>query len=100
MRLPAPLPGLVRRAVSVAGAVAGGLTVVASHVAAIATGFAMISGWLLITYAIAQLAPARVVWPASIGVLLISAAGWRPLFTIAADGLYWLTRERPVRKRA
>jgi len=56
------------------------------------TAIALVAGWLLVTAGVAELAPARVVWPVSLGLLLCSAAGWRLLLTIARDGLYSLTR--------
>jgi hypothetical protein len=58
---------------------------------AIATGVALVLGWLLITAGL-PFRP-RIVWPVSLGLLLITAAGWRLLFTIGSHGLYALTKD-------
>lgn len=56
------------------------------------TGLALVGGWLLVTYSIVAIAPPRIVWPASIGLLLLSATGWGLVRTIATKGLYVLHR--------
>lgn len=53
---------------------------------------AMLAGWALVTWGIALLTTWKV-WPLSGGLLLLSAGGWRLLWTIASYGLYSLTRE-------
>ena len=63
--------------------------------AELALAAAFVLGWLLITFAVARLVRrADVVWPLSLGLLLVSAGGWRMLALIAADGLYTLTKDR------
>lgn len=52
---------------------------------------ALLLGWFLLTYGIALLT-SPVVWPLSIGVLLLSTAGWRMLWAILSYGFYGLTR--------
>jgi hypothetical protein len=63
------------------------------HVPTIATAAAALIGWLCVTAAIAQLAPARIVWPLSIGVLCLSVPGFRPLRVIFAEGLFSLMQD-------
>lgn len=55
------------------------------------TAAALLAGWLLITWWAAMLTSWRA-WPLSLGLLLVSCAGWRLLFFTARDGLYALTR--------
>jgi hypothetical protein len=62
-------------------------------IAATLTGAALVVGWLCITLGIAAIARPRLVWPLSIGLLFVTAAGWRLLFTIGAHGLYSLTKD-------
>lgn len=66
--------------------------------AEILTGLAFLAGWCLITAAVAALTVPQV-WPLSMGLLLLSAGGWRMLLGLATDGLYALTRPKPERKR-
>lgn len=56
---------------------------------------ALLAGWALITWAIAELAPARIVWRVSAGLFLLSLFGFRLFLIIARDGLYALTRSKP-----
>lgn len=60
---------------------------------------ALLAGWLLITHSLTLMAPAWFdqIWALSIGVLLVSLAGWRLLWAIATTGLYALTREKGER---
>lgn len=55
------------------------------------TAGAMVSGWMLVTYGVVVLT-APIAWAFSLGVLLLSLAGWRLLWRIVSDGLYDLTR--------
>lgn len=55
------------------------------------TAAAVLAGWGLVTWGAAALTSWQA-WPLSGGLLLLSLAGWRLLFTIARDGLYALTR--------
>ena len=48
-------------------------------------------GWACIAWALALLLGAWV-WPLALGLLLLSAAGWRLVGRVARDGLYTLTR--------
>lgn len=48
---------------------------------------AVVIGWLCITAAIAVLSP-RVVWPLSIGLLLITLTGWRGFIGLALEGVF------------
>lgn len=54
--------------------------------------FALLAGWMLVTFGIAELTTARV-WPISTGLLLLSLCGWKMLIGLAVDGLYALTRK-------
>jgi hypothetical protein len=49
-------------------------------------------GWISLGFAMLW---GRVVWPFSLGLLLLSACGWKMLFTMARDGLYALSKEPP-----
>ena len=69
------------------------LTIYAAR-AEILVSAAMLGGWALLTYGIALLTTPKV-WPISGGLLLLSAGGWRLLWTIVSYGLYSLTREAP-----
>lgn len=62
--------------------------------AALLTAAAMLTGWLLLTIAIAGVARPRIVWPASLGLLCCSAAGWNLLARVVFFGLYDLTRTK------
>lgn len=66
--------------------------------AEVLTGLAFLVGWCLVTFAVASLTVPQV-WPLSIGLLLLSAGGWRMLVGLATDGLYALTRPKPELKR-
>lgn len=63
------------------------------------TGLALLAGWALFTAGAATIAGAlapwlRVpVWLLSGGALALSLGGWKLLRTVAAEGLYALTRE-------
>lgn len=59
--------------------------------AEIAVSLAILSGWALVTWAVASLLVWQV-WPLSGGLFLLSLAGVKLLRRIAADGLYDLTR--------
>lgn len=50
----------------------------------------MIGGWLLVTYALTAIARPRIVWPMSMGLLLLSASGWKLIGEIATKGCYVL----------
>lgn len=56
----------------------------------LALAAAIVAGWACVTIGIAGLAPARIVWPLSIGLLLLTLAGWGALRDLAALGLYGL----------
>jgi uncharacterized membrane protein YsdA (DUF1294 family) len=49
---------------------------------------ALLGGWMLVTYGIAGYFRARIVWPMSIGLLLLTASGWSVIASIASKGLY------------
>lgn len=51
---------------------------------------AMIGGWMLVTYALAAIVRPRIMWPMSIGLLMLSASGWKLLGEIATKGCYVL----------
>lgn len=51
----------------------------------------ILGGWALLTHGIAILTTPKV-WPLSIGVLLLTTAGWRMLWAILSYGFYGLTR--------
>lgn len=55
------------------------------------TAAAILGGWLLVTWALAGWWSWRV-WPLSLGLLLLSAAGWKFIAQLAREGLYLLTR--------
>lgn len=57
---------------------------------------AVLIGWTLLTLGIGALvgARARVVYLVSAGLFLLSLAGWKLLYRLAADGLYVLTRKK------
>jgi len=61
--------------------------------AEILTAIAWLAGWALLTIAVAEIAPPRVVWPASVGLLCFALGGFRLVGYIAMTGLYLLTRE-------
>lgn len=68
------------------------------HVGAdVLLSLAILFGWTSLTLGIAALAGAhaRAVYFLSAGLFLLSLAGWRLLWTLAADGLYLLTRKKP-----
>lgn len=60
--------------------------------AELGTAAAILTGWALLTWAVASLT-AWQAWPVSGGLLLLSSAGWRLVWRVAVDGLYTLTRE-------
>ena len=53
---------------------------------------AMLSGWALVTLAVARIVRPDVVWPLSAGLAVLALCGWKFLLQIARDGLYILTR--------
>lgn len=53
---------------------------------------ALVGGWLLVTYGIAGLIRPRIAWPISVGLLLLTASGWKFIAKIAAVGLYAMQR--------
>jgi hypothetical protein len=53
-----------------------------------------VTGWALVTAAVAELLPARVVYLTSAGLFCLSLFGFRMAYTIASDGLYKLTRAK------
>ena len=53
---------------------------------------AILGGWALLTWGVVLFTTPKV-WPLSGGLLLLSCAGWRMLWTVASYGLYGLTRE-------
>jgi len=57
---------------------------------------AVLIGWTLLTLGVGALAGdrARVVYLLSTGLFLLSLAGWKLLYRLAADGLYVLTRKK------
>lgn len=55
---------------------------------------ALLAGWASLTWAIAAIAPPRIVWRASVGLLLLALFGFKLLYVMARDGLYTLTREK------
>ena len=58
------------------------------------SSMAGILGWSLVTAAIAEVLPERVVYLASAGLFLLSLFGWGFLYEIARRGLYTLTRPK------
>jgi ABC-type glycerol-3-phosphate transport system permease component len=67
-------------------------------IAELLAALAMLGGWALLTWGVVLLTTPKA-WPLSGGLLLLSCAGWRLLWTIATHGLYSLTREAPKRGR-
>lgn len=55
------------------------------------TGAAIVSGWGLVTWGIADLTSTWQAWPLSAGVFLLGIAGWRLVARIMLDGLYVLS---------
>lgn len=55
------------------------------------TAFSLIGGWLLVTYAFAAIIRPRVIWPFSIGMLLLSMCGWGLIRSIVTRGLLVLS---------
>jgi hypothetical protein len=55
-----------------------------------AVAIAIVWGWAFITLGIARIARPDVVFPLSIGLLLMSLAGWRIFVTLVWHGLYVL----------
>jgi hypothetical protein len=51
------------------------------------TAAAFLAGWLLVTWGVASLTVWQV-WPVSLGLLLISAGGWKVLAQLVAHGLH------------
>jgi len=70
-------------------------TTIGRGAAEMVLSFAILIGWTLLTLGIATIAGARarVVYLISAGVFLLSLAGWKLLYRLAADGLYVLTRK-------
>ena len=60
--------------------------------AEILLSLALLGGWGMVTWGVAELTTPKV-WPISIGLLLLSVCGWRLLWTVFSHGLYSLTRE-------
>lgn len=60
----------------------------------ILTAAALLLGWGLLTWGIADLIRRSAVWPLSGGLLCITLFGWRLLLQIGRDGLYALTRRQ------
>lgn len=60
--------------------------------AEILTATGLIGGWLLVTWGLPAITSWKV-WPISIGILLLSAAGWEFILNLARKGLYHLSRE-------
>ena len=58
------------------------------------SSLAGVVGWFLVTLAVAELLPRRVVYLASSGIFLLSLFGWGFLLEIARRGLYALTRTK------
>lgn len=52
---------------------------------------AILGGWAALTYGVASLMVPEV-WPISLGLLLLSAAGWSHLRVLAGAGIYALWR--------
>jgi hypothetical protein len=63
------------------------------------TALAFLAGWCALTAGVVALT-SPLAWVFSLGLLLISAGGWRVFALIAWDGLYVLTREKPVKPKA
>jgi hypothetical protein len=61
----------------------------------LAVAGAIVGGWICVTVAVAQLAPPGIVWPASMGLLLLSLAGWKFIGHLAWYGLYVLSHDEP-----
>lgn len=59
---------------------------------------AILLGWAALTAGLARIGAAPIVWRLSLGLLLLSACGWRFLVVLARDGLYALTRARGGRR--
>jgi hypothetical protein len=70
-----------------------GTTATVARLDVIITAGALIGGWLLVTYGLTAFVRPRVVWPMSIGALLVSIGGWHQLGRTAWYGLYTLTRD-------
>lgn len=69
--------------------------VAARYAAEAALAVALLVGWGLVTLAVARLVHrGDIVWPLSLGLLLLSASGWRLLALVVLDGLYTLTRDK------
>lgn len=58
------------------------------------TGAALVAGWALVTLGVARYLDPAVVWPVSIGLLLLSLCGWGFLLELFTEGLYVLSRGR------
>lgn len=67
--------------------------VIRASIAEILTGGALLVGWVLVTAGIASVTSPKAWW-FSAGALFLSLAGWKMLWTIAAAGLYTLTRDK------
>ncbi|HTE46637.1 MAG TPA: hypothetical protein VK636_15395 [Gemmatimonadaceae bacterium] len=61
--------------------------------AVLLTAGAMLAGWLLLTFAIAGVLRPRIVWPTSLGLLALSAAGWNLVGRVVFFGLYDISRK-------
>jgi hypothetical protein len=62
------------------------------HLPALLTAAAILVGWLLVTWALAGWWSWRV-WPLSLGLLCLSAAGWKLILHVAREGLYLLAKD-------
>jgi hypothetical protein len=60
-----------------------------SSIAELLQALAIVSGWLLVTRGIVELTTPKL-WPISIGLLLLSIAGWGFLASLFWNGLYKL----------
>lgn len=59
------------------------------------TSLAIVGGWGALTWGVVGFVPAYAapIWRVSLGLLLISLAGWKFIATTIATGLYTLTRK-------
>lgn len=57
------------------------------------TGLALVAGWTLLTFGIAELV-SELAWPISGGLLLLSLCGWGFLKDLFTEGLYVLSQGR------
>lgn len=73
----------------------GAVEVIAGALAELLLVAALLGGWASLTVGVAAIpgARARIVWPISIGLLLLSGCGWGFLARIAIVGIYARTRK-------